>query len=600
MTVVPFACFSGMGFAVGHGEIILHDAVTKIVDGAFQGVRHGSELYLPESLWYIGIDAFNGAGITGELNLPDNLSYVGSGAFCGTSISGTLTIPEKITSIDKNTFSWTKIEALELPTNLEIIAEEGFRGNSELKTINFPKYLYYIGDNAFNDCPAITSIICEATTPPTLGSDVFAACDMDHLILEVPSSSVNLYKNADGWKEFTYITAYHELACSISSITTLNEGVTRDGIVQAEGSWHIESAPDWCSITPTSGIYSKEEISITINELTSGAGNRSGEIVIKLDDEDYTTTCPVTQYDYAVETDKEIVLQSATIGSGINIFIVGDGYGAEDIYDGSYLNAMSEYIEYMFDIEPYKSYRDYFNISTAVALSPDSGVSTPSTLKELKFNTINSYGSMSCDYDDLEEYVMNTSSTINSGNLKEALIVVIANVEQFSSDTRLSDSSSTISICCISNDSYPYDMRGVIQHEVGGVGFGKLGVESVSHYDFISTCDCPSCNALSTYTWAKENGWFANLSMSNKMTEAPWYHLIFDERYSKYVDLYEGGYNHARGVYRSENKSCMNTYIPYYNTISRQSIVERIMEYSGGTFDFETFVTNDVMENFED
>lgn len=50
---------------------------------------------------------------------------------------------------------------------------------------------------------------------------------------------------------------------------------------------------------------------------------------------------------------------------------------------------------------------------------------------------------------------------------------------------------------------------------------------------------------------------------------------------------------HNRGVYRSEQNSCMNNDIPYYSTISRESIVKRIKRYAGETFDFEEFVAND-------
>ncbi len=37
----------------------------------------------------------------------------------------------------------------------------------------------------------------------------------------------------------------------------------------------------------------------------------------------------------------------------------------------------------------------------------------------------------------------------------------------------------------------------------------------------------------------------------------------------------------------------MNNDIPYYSTISRESIVKRIKRYAGEEFDFEEFVTND-------
>ena len=50
---------------------------------------------------------------------------------------------------------------------------------------------------------------------------------------------------------------------------------------------------------------------------------------------------------------------------------------------------------------------------------------------------------------------------------------------------------------------------------------------------------------------------------------------------------------HGRGVFRSEVNSCMNNNVPYFSTISRQAIVERIMRYAGETFNFETFVGKD-------
>ena len=80
------------------------------------------------------------------------------------------------------------------------------------------------------------------------------------------------------------------------------------------------------------------------------------------------------------------------------------------------------------------------------------------------------------------------------------------------------------------------------------------------------------------------------------MHEVPWSHLIFDDRYSDIVDIYEGGFMHNRGVFRSEQNSCMNNDIPYYSTISRESIVKRIKRYAGETYSFEEFVTNDKRE----
>ena len=66
--------------------------------------------------------------------------------------------------------------------------------------------------------------------------------------------------------------------------------------------------------------------------------------------------------------------------------------------------------------------------------------------------------------------------------------------------------------------------------------------------------------------------------------------------YSNIVDMYEGGFYHTRGIYRSEAVSCMNNNIPYYSAIQRQEMVERIKRYAGEEFSLEEFYANDVRD----
>jgi hypothetical protein len=80
------------------------------------------------------------------------------------------------------------------------------------------------------------------------------------------------------------------------------------------------------------------------------------------------------------------------------------------------------------------------------------------------------------------------------------------------------------------------------------------------------------------------------------MNEVPWSHFIFHEKYHQIVDIFEGGYMHNRGVFRSEQNSCMNNNIPYFSTISREEIVKRIMAIAGEPYDFEEFVAKDILE----
>ena len=93
---------------------------------------------------------------------------------------------------------------------------------------------------------------------------------------------------------------------------------------------------------------------------------------------------------------------------------------------------------------------------------------------------------------------------------------------------------------------------------------------------------------------AKSYGWYENLAVTDDIKSDPWSHLMYEPDYSDLVDIYEGGFFCSRGVFRSESNSCMNNYVPYFSTISRESIVRRIMEYAGEPFSYEAFKEKDL------
>lgn len=137
----------------------------------------------------------------------------------------------------------------------------------------------------------------------------------------------------------------------------------------------------------------------------------------------------MTQYGYEYAEDEFLELQKATKGSngGINIVILGDGYDAKQISDGSYLKDMRQEIEYFFAIEPYTTYRDYFNVYTAFPLSTETGVGTVNSIRYNKFSTTYTGGvGLKCDYDQVFDYVMD-APTVNAGNIDQALIIMVPN-----------------------------------------------------------------------------------------------------------------------------------------------------------------------------
>ena len=579
ITEIPTGAFSGCSFG---GNLQLHNGIITIGDEAFSGCSFRGELILPKDLQTLSPECFYKNEFSGELKLPKNLANIGKKAFARNGrLTGALEIPEDVANIGAGAFAQCKsLETIILPSSLETIAYENDS--------------YYHEGGAFEDCFGINSIVCKGTMPPDIQSGAFNGVAKDNFTVEVPESAISQYQSAPGWCEFKRIAAHHELVCRPSVACALSTEHKQKLVINAEGEWEVASKPDWCEVSPASG-NKKTEVTLTIKGMAKNADSRDGKVVFRLKDKDYTHECNVSQYGYEYGEDEWITLQKATKGNkgGINIVLLGDGFNAKDIASEEYLNDIKQEVEYFFGIEPYKTYRDYFNVYTAIPLSTESGVGTVNTIRYNRFNTTFTGGvGLKADYDEVFNYALN-APTVNKGNLNQTLIIIVPNSTDYGGICQMWEDGSAIAFCPQSTYGYPLDTRGVIQHEAGGHGFGKLGDEYIYHNAFIDACGCSCCGHVLEFNATKSLGWYDNLELTGKMHSVGWSHLIFDDRYSDIVDIYEGGYMHNRGVFRSEPNSCMNNDIPYYSTISRESIVKRIKAYAGETYSFEDFVKND-------
>ncbi|MBR4730557.1 MAG: fimbrillin family protein [Prevotella sp.] len=564
---------------------------------------------IPEGVEIIGGDAFNGCtSLQGDMKLPSTIKSIEHGAFCGTNIKH-IQLPDGLEIIEDNILSYCHYlqDTLTIPSMVTQIRFNAFCNSEKLSAVVLPKGLKEIQRSAFENCRSLYYVQCLNPEPPMLDGSAFNGVEKNECALVVPEGSVDAYRNADGWKEFKRISAYQNFVCRPMQAKLLNKSNTRTIVLNSDGNWKITSCPDWIHPSKSSG-FKKTEMTVIIDALAKGSADREGSIVFTLTDktdaDGNAITCDykVRQFNYEYDEDSQMQLQNATKGKGINIVFVGDGYDAEDIANGSFLEDMKEGAEYFFAIEPYKTYKEYFNVYVDFAMSYESGVcSNVNIWRQTKFGT--TYGSgangrLGINDLDVFYYVLNdvTSSVITTQNVDQSLIICVPNDDAYEGVTAIYESGAAIAYAPHSRWNYPNDYRGLIQHEAGGHGFGKLGDEYIYHRNNIFACPCMCCAHADRVISCKSLGWYRNLSLNGRYKEIDWTHLIFDPRYGDIVDIYEGGYMHGRGIYRSEVNSCMNNNVPYYNTISRQAIVERIMSIAGESFDFETFVSKDSRE----
>ncbi len=632
--------FTGTDFS---GELILPARLKYLGENAFARCHYlKGELHLPDKLEYIGDNAFSRAiGISGRLvypnadkvvkpvagstgiesvRLPEAPEEFGFMALCDVPLRGDLHIPASVRKFNERSLSNTKlshiifdeginvdhissalmhknkflIDTITFPASVESIGNNALSECDKLDAVVIPKKVHTIGDWAFAGCSSLTYIRCDAVDPPSVNENAFEGINKDNFTLEVPEGCVDKYRAARGWKEFKRIAVYKNFVARPLKYNVLNKGGEREIVLNADAAWEVTEIPSWCHIDKTAG-NKKASIKLNIDEMAHNAGDRQGKIIFRLSgDECYETAVTVSQYDYEHEEDSYLTLQTATKGNGINLFLVGDGYDAIDISEGRMLADMREEMEFFFGVEPYTTYRDYFNVYCGIALSDDSGVEDVNHWRKTKFHTIvsNSDTRLETDWQGAMNYVAEICPPLSASANPQAGVILVANTPIYEGIT-YSTGDSFCAVVTRSEYDYPYDARGIIQHEAGGHGIGWLGDEYMYHRHYIQDCVCTCCHHVNELINEQANGFALNISLKGTFRTVPWAHLINHESYSDIVDIYEGGYFHGQGVFRPEYNSCMNNNIPYFSTWSRQLIVERIMKLSGGRFTLNDFYSND-------
>ena len=112
-----------------------------------------------------------------------------------------------------------------LPSSVKTIGESVFRNCSKLENITVRSKVTSIGNNSFSGCSKLNIVFSWATTPPSINANCFDTDTYQSATLTVDPSSVNAYKNATGWKNFTNIAGGH--------VETTPGDVNADGLVSS-------------------------------------------------------------------------------------------------------------------------------------------------------------------------------------------------------------------------------------------------------------------------------------------------------------------------------------------------------------------------------
>ncbi len=210
-------------------SITIPNSVTTIGDIAFAGCSNLTDVIIGNGVTSIGDRAFDEC-YSVQYNIHDNAKYLGNienpyNALIS-AVDRTITscvIPKKIKAIADGAFDGCRsLTEITIPESISTIGSGTFSGCGSLTEITIPNSVTTIGDGAFEGCSSLAAITCLAVTPPTIKYGSFYEVDKT-IPLYVPAESIEAYKAAEYWKEFTNIQG---ILGSTAGLETLYDNVS--------------------------------------------------------------------------------------------------------------------------------------------------------------------------------------------------------------------------------------------------------------------------------------------------------------------------------------------------------------------------------------
>lgn len=599
----------------GLTEYTVPSGITSIAYKAFNDCNKLTRITLPDGLLKIGESAFEQCNHMTEFNIPASVEEIGKNAFTFCVKLRSITFPDKVTEIPNSAcYGCSGLEEVHFGNNLKSIGENAFYECNGLKSITIPQSVETIEDKAFGVCPGLCEIkgkyasddnraliiddvikvfapygLTEYVIPSSvnkIGNNTFAYCE-ELVNVTIPEGVKHIGEAAfagcsslkdiilpssleyiENWM-FEYCTSLHEVTC-LAVEPPFPLGI-------------------WWSDPSMNAPFDKSVIIRVPKESVEKyrAAEQWREYAILGPDEDIYTSS-----DYTIDG-SVTVLNKATVGKGIDIVFMGDGYSDRQIKNGKYELDITKAMNMLFDEEPYESHLEMFNVYCVNVVSATEGYLFGATSLETFFGDGTLVGGN-------DSKVMSyAQKAISSDRMNGAVIIVMMNREYYAGTCYMyypsltGDYGNGLSISYFPLGTDDEMLAGLICHEAGGHGFSKLADEYA--YEYMGTI---SSSAVSDHKSQQDNwGWWKNVDFTDDPSAVRWSYFMNDSRYQyDGLGVYEGGLTYWSGVWRPTENSIMRHNTGGFNAPSREAIYYRIHKLAYGSeweYDYEDFVEYD-------
>ena len=284
---------------------------------------------------------------------------------------------------------------------------------------------------------------------------------------------------------------------------------------------------------------------------------------------------------------QKVVLNQAT-ASGcsnyFNIVILGDGYKKKDLaVGGKFERSARSAMDSFFAVEPYKTFKDRFNVYMVAYESAEEGTD----IKSSGVNKNTYFGSYCQGGGNTAAYVADTAPVINAvksavgssdAMYYRSIAILLINTDEQSGSTGypfrdyksgFANGYASFAIAVLAANST--GTNGLVKHEAGGHAFGRLADE---YYSGSNTASSSVKTDLANW---QAKGWYWNVTTSNS-----YYKFTSSAYSSSEVGFIEGAWGYAYGVYRPTVGGMMQGSTGVFNAPSRHAIYHRIITESEG------------------
>jgi hypothetical protein len=280
------------------------------------------------------------------------------------------------------------------------------------------------------------------------------------------------------------------------------------------------------------------------------------------------------------------IASAAGCSNYFNIVILGDGYKKKDLaVGGKFERSARSTMDSFFAIEPYKTFKDRFNVYMVAYESVEEGTDIRSSgvTKNTYFNSYCQGGGNTAAYVDGTDKVVNAvKNAVGSSDAQyyRSIALLLVNTDENSGSAGYPfrdykdgfvNGYASFAIAVLAANST--GTNGLVKHEGGGHAFGRLADEYSG-----SGATASGSNKDELSDWHAK-GWYWNVNPYNTGN----YYKFTNSAYSSdQVRFIEGGWGFQYGIYRPTGGGMMQGNTGVFNAPSRHAIYHRIITESEG------------------